>query len=52
MNFQMTLFRNKINLLDLMFSLSDGYLSAIIEALIFFVRLLREPSRQIKDPNG
>ena len=37
MNFQMTLFRNKINLLDLMFSSSDGYLSAIIEAFIFFV---------------
>ena len=37
MNFQMTLFRNKINLLDLTFSLSDGHLSAIIEAFIFFL---------------
>ena len=37
MNFQMTLFRNKINLLDLTFSLSDGHLSAIIEAFIFLL---------------
>lgn len=37
MNFQMILFRNKVNLLDLMFSLSDGHLSAIIEAFIFFL---------------
>ena len=33
----MILFRNKINLLDLTFSLSDAHLSAIIEDFIFFI---------------
>ena len=57
MNFQMILFRNKVNLLDLMFSLSDGHLSAIIEAFIFFLLWLsakadKRTFRQIKDPYG
>ena len=50
----MILFRNKINLLDLTFSLSDAHLSAIIEDFIFFllrlhVEIDKKTFKQIND---
>ena len=47
MNYQVILFRNKINLLDSSCSLTDGHLSAIIEAsMIFLVRSSIEDERR------